>query len=63
MNDTQKDDLMDFIDAGMNGDETAQVNTDNKADEVKNLLKDVSDEELKDFQEQTEDVADVLMTN
>jgi len=62
MNDVQKDNLIDFIDAGMNGEETAQVSTDNKT-EVKNLLQGVSDEELKDFQEQTEDVQDVLMPN
>lgn len=63
MDDTQKDNLMDFIDAGMNGDETAQVSTDNKSDEIKNLLQGISDDELKDFQEQTEDLGDVLMTN
>jgi hypothetical protein len=63
MDDTQKDNLIDFIDAGMNGDETAQVSIDNKTDEVKNLLQGISDEELKDFQEQTEDLGDVLMTN
>ncbi len=63
MDDKQKDNLINFIDAGMNGDETAQINTDNKTEEVKNLLQGVSDEELKDFQEQTEDIQDVLMTN
>ena len=63
MDDAQKDNLMDFIDAGMNGSETAQVSTDKKTDEVKNLLQGISDEELKDFQEQTEDVQDILMTN
>lgn len=63
MNETQKDDLIDFIDAGMTGAETVKVNTQAASEEVKNLLKDVSDEELKDFQEQTEDVQDVLTTN
>lgn len=63
LDDTQKDNLINFIDAGMNGDETAQINTDNKMEEVKNLLQGVSSEELKDFQEQTEDIQDVLMTN
>lgn len=62
MDETQKDNLIDFIDAGMNGKETAEVNTD-KSKEIKNLLQDISDEELKDFQEQTEDMQDVLMTN
>ncbi len=63
MDDTQKDNLIDFIDAGMNGDETAQVSTDNKSAEVKNLLQGISDDELKDFQEQTEDIQDVLIPN
>jgi hypothetical protein len=63
MDETQKDDLIDFIDAGMNGNETAEVNTEIKSKEVKQLLQDISDEELKDFQEQTEDIEDVLMTN
>lgn len=62
MDETQKDNLMDFIDAGMSGQETAQTSPDNKS-EVKDLLKGISEEELKDFQEQTEDVQDVLMTN
>ncbi len=63
LDDTQKDNLINFIDAGLKGDETAQINTDNKKEEVKELLQGVSAEELKDFQEQTEDIQDVLMTN
>ncbi len=63
LDDTQKDNLINFIDAGLKGDETAQINTDNKKEEVKDLLQGVSAEELKDFEEQTEDIQDVLMTN
>ena len=63
MNETQKDTLMNFIDAGMSGNETARINTDIKSNEVKDLLKGISDQELRDFQEQTEDISDVLMTN
>lgn len=63
LNETQKEDLIDFLNAGMDGTETAQVNPENKSKEVKELLEDVSDEELKDFQEQTEDLGDVLMTH
>jgi hypothetical protein len=63
MNDVQKDDLIDFINAGMSGDETVQVDNDKKSDEVKNLLIGISEEELKDFKEQSEDLEDVLMTN
>ena len=62
MDETQKDDLIDFIDAGMSGEETVKVNTD-KSNEVKELLQGVSDQELNDLQEQTEDIQDVLMTN
>lgn len=64
MDEQQKDDMIDFFDAGLNGKETAQVNTDNKnSQEVKELLVGVSEEELKDFQEQTEAIEEVLMTN
>jgi hypothetical protein len=63
MDETQKDNFIDFIDAGMNGKETAGITTDDKSKEIKALLQDVSDEELKNFQEQTEDLQNVLMTN
>ena len=63
MNDTEQDDLVDFLDAGLTGSETAQVNPETKSKEIQQLLQDVSDEELKDFREQTEDVGEVLMTN
>lgn len=64
MNDQQKDDMTDFFDAGMDGKETAQLDTDKKqTKQVQELLEGVSEEELKDFQEQTEDIQEVLMTN
>lgn len=64
MDEQQKDDMIDFFDAGLDGKETAQVNTDNKnSKEIKALLEGVSEEELKDFQEQTEAIEEVLMTN
>ena len=47
----------------MDGKETVQVKPDNKSKEMQQLLQDVSEEELKDFQEQTEDIEEVLMTN
>ncbi|MGB3162334.1 MAG: hypothetical protein WBA96_02290 [Chitinophagaceae bacterium] len=62
MDETQKDNLMDFVDAGMSGQETAQANPATNS-EVKKLLQGISEEELTDFQEQTEDFQDVLMTN
>lgn len=61
MDDSQKENLIHFIEAGLSGQETAQVNTDSKA-EVKNLLEGISEEELKSFQQQSEDIQDVLMT-
>lgn len=63
LNNTQKDDLIDFLNSGMTGTETARVNNDNKSKEIQQLLQDVSEEELKDFQEQSEDLEEVLMTN
>ena len=63
LNETQKDDLIDFLDAGMNGTETAEINKPSSSKEVQQLLQDVSEEELKSFQQQTEDIEDVLMTN
>lgn len=63
LNETEREDLIDFLNAGMNGAETAQVNPDNKSKEIQQLLQDLSEEELKDFQEQTEDLGEVLMTN
>ncbi len=59
MDEAQKDKLIDFIDAGMNGEETVRV----KSEEVKTLLQGISEDELTDFQEQTEDIEGVLMTN
>ncbi len=63
LNDSEQDDLVDFLDAGLTGSETAQVNPETKSKEIQQLLQDVSEEELKDFREQTEDVGEVLMTN
>ncbi len=63
MDDVEKDNLVDFLDAGMNGKETVKVNTGSRSQEIKDLLQDVSEEELKDFQQQTEDIQDVLMTD
>ncbi len=62
MDEAQKDKLMEFIDAGFDGKETVQNNP-VRSNEVKDLLKGVSEQELKDFEEQFEDIEDVLMTN
>ena len=63
MNDAQKDNLIDFIDAGLTGKEQARTNTEIKTNEIRDLLHDIPEAELKDFQQQTEDITDVLMTN
>ena len=63
LNDTQQNDLIDFLDAGMNGTETVKVKTDNRSKEIQQLLQDIPEEELKKFQQQTEDIEEVLMTN
>jgi hypothetical protein len=61
LDDSQKDKLADFMDAGFDGTEMVKLNPD-KPNEVKDLLKGISEEELKDFQEQNEDLKDVLLT-
>jgi hypothetical protein len=61
LDETEKDNLVDFIDAGLNGKETAQINTD-KTNEVKGLLQGLSEDELKAFEEQNEDLQDILLT-
>ena len=63
LSDDQKDNLIEFLDTGMDGKETTALSNDAKTKEVKQLLQDVSDEELSDFQQQTEDMGDILMTN
>ena len=63
LNDDQKDNLIDFLDVSMNTDETSTASADVRKTEVKNLLQDVSEEELSDFEQQTEDMGDILMTN
>jgi hypothetical protein len=63
LNETQKDNLIDFIDAGMNGNETAAVTQLKTTNDVKALLDGIPEQELRDFQEQTEDIQEVLLTN
>jgi hypothetical protein len=63
LNDTQKDNLIDFLDPGFNGTETVSISPGGKSDDIKELLKGVSDEELKEFKQQTEDIEEVLMVN
>ena len=63
MNATEQDDLLEFIDAGISGEDIAQVEQAPVTEEVQDLLRDVSDEELADFNQQTEDIEGVSLTN
>jgi len=55
--------LIDFMDAGLNEKELAKSQKSIKTDDVQQLLKDVSIEELRDFNEESKDIEDVMMTN
>ena len=55
--------LIDFMDAGLNEKELASNHRTVKTDDVQQLLQDVSTDELKDFNEQSRDIEDVMMTN
>ena len=57
------DTLIDFMDAGLNEKELASNQKSIKTDDVQQLLKDVSIDELKDFNEESKDIEDVMMTN
>jgi superfamily I DNA/RNA helicase len=55
--------LIDFMDAGLNEKELARSNKGIKTDDIQLLLKDVSIDELRDFSEESKDIEDVMMTN
>jgi hypothetical protein len=57
------DTLIDFMDAGLNERELASNQKSIKTDDVQQLLKDISIDELKDFNEESKDIEDVMMTN
>jgi hypothetical protein len=63
MNLEEQDDLIDFIDAGLNGKELVQSKNNKVSAEIQDLLIGISDAELKDFQEQSEDIQTVLLLN
>jgi len=58
----QLDNLADFMDAGLNEKEVASTSP-VKTNDVENLLRDVSIDELKEFNEESKDIQDVMMTN
>jgi len=55
--------LIDFMDAGLNEKELASNRKTVKTEDVQQLLQDVSTAELKEFSEQSRDIEDVMMTN
>jgi hypothetical protein len=59
----QTERLIDFVDAGLNEKDLASNRKIIKTDDVQKLLQDVSTDELKDFNEQSKDIEDVMMTN
>jgi hypothetical protein len=57
------DNLIEFMEAGLNEKEFASNHKTNATEDVQRLLKDVSTDELKEFSEQSKDIEDVMMTN
>jgi len=55
--------LIDFMDAGLNEKELARSDKSIKTDDVQQLLKDIPIDELKDFNEESRDIEDVMMSN
>lgn len=55
--------LIDFMDAGLNEKELASNSKTVKTEDVQKLLQDVSTDELKEFSDQSRDIEDVMMTN
>jgi hypothetical protein len=57
------DNLIEFMDAGLNERELASNHKTSATEDVQRLLKDVSTDELKEFTEQSKDIEDVMMIN
>jgi hypothetical protein len=57
------DNLIEFMDAGLNERGLASNHKTSATEDVQRLLKDVSTDELKEFSEQSKDIEDVMMTN
>ena len=55
--------LIDFIDAGLNEKELASNHRAMKTDDVQLLLRDIPIDELQEFSEQSKDIEDVMMAN
>lgn len=59
----ETENLIQYLDAGMSGNEVAENNGQKKTDEVEELLKGIPESELEEFLQQTEDTEDVLLVN
>jgi len=59
----QTENLIDLMNDGLNQEDLASNTKPIKTDDVQRLLKDVSTDELKDFDDQSKDIEDVMMTN
>ena len=57
------DTLIDFMAAGLNQEELATNHKKVKTDDVQKLLQDIPIDELRDFNEESKDIEDVMMTN
>lgn len=59
----QTESLIDLMNDGLNQEDLASNTKPVKTDDIQRLLKDVSTDELKDFDDQSKDIEDVMMTN
>ena len=64
INDVKRTDtLIDFMDAGLNQEELATNQKTIKIDDVQKLLQDIPIDELRDFNQESKDIEDVMLTN
>jgi hypothetical protein len=59
----QTESLIDLMNAGLNEKSVVVAEKTLKPDEVQNMLKDVTSDELKEFTDQSKDIENVMMTN
>ncbi|MCX8020590.1 MAG: hypothetical protein N2747_08880 [Chitinophagaceae bacterium] len=63
MNDEQQQALIEFLNAGLSGKETATSTKDGWKQEIQLMLQDIPEEELIHFKQQTDDMENLLMVN
>lgn len=62
LDNTQKDNLIEILDIDFDHKETAGIGNEARVKEIQQLLKDIPEDELTDFQNQTKDMGNILMT-